>query len=1118
MSINMDKANNELIYNTLMYLISDDNRLGTATNGDTINEIISNLENNLKNESSNWSNSDKKQFEIIKNAVANNTELGKCQINNRSCELGYETNGLNACTFTDVDGNISIVFRGTGKGEWLDNAEGLDGKTNENNYYTYDSSGSIIEENTVTQSDYGTRQQVQALNYMNQIIAINGWTAETNITVSGHSKGGNKAQFVALFSDLVDECYSFDGQGFSPEAIESFKKLFSESFYEKISKMYSISAENDYVNVLGERLVPEDNVVYIDSMQYKSISSDFVIGNSVVDIASEHYPQSMLDSSGNLKAIVNQGGFSLFLECLSKKIMCIEDLNKRENLVDCVMGVIQLCKLTLPVNMDSISIEQFISIIYSNELVNSFFYISSFILEEMKEYGLKDFYEFLIEVLKQFNCLEENSASSNLIEFSWIYDLFGEAETARIVRRWDPLVLDMDGDGFNPTTLEEGANFDLDQNGYAEKINWVSGDDAILAVDKNGDGTINDGSELFEEGMLLANGEYSKNGFEVLAEYDTNNDGIVDANDVDFSKLLIWKDANGNGISENGELISLTDAGIVAINLNYTHSNTTTSSGAVLGNIATFIKADGTVLDIAEYWVLANKYDTVEVIDDTIELEISEEILALPNVGSIGNMPSLHRAMALDETGRVQELVEAFVASKDMNERLSIVQNLLMILTGAENIEAGSRGANFDAQKLAVLEATMGETFDGTDGSNPNTVASPILLNAYNNLIDMYCCMLLAETSLSTALSLISVNEATGSFDFTYLELYFKSLMELDPTNVYILQDFAKYTRVLQNSRENYATLFTEYEKFYYNTFPQYVSLIDIAAADLVGNENNDSISGDASNNIISGGAGNDSLTGNGGDDKLYGGEGNDTLNGSSGNDFLDGGIGNDSLNGSDGDDIYVFGPGYGNDKITDKSGVNTIKFLEGISAEDLYVTSGNNYDVIIHIRGYEDTITLYNFGYSSTYKNAYGNMLLKFADGTSYNIDVSTLVLKKNDIYSYDFSKTTDLQDDSGNDVLVLDNNATSINFEQLSQNLKIASLDSSDYMQVMNWFDSDNYQIEKIISNDNYCITNTQISLLIDSMSQFTADNGISWSEAISNNNEEALAIVNQFWTSNV
>ena len=143
---------------------------------------------------------------------------------------------------------------------------------------------------------------------------------------------------------------------------------------------------------------------------------------------------------------------------------------------------------------------------------------------------------------------------------------------------------------------------------------------------------------------------------------------------------------------------------------------------------------------------------------------------------------------------------------------------------------------------------------------------------------------------------------------------------------------------------------------------------------------------------------------------------------------------------------------------------------------------------------------------------------MLEFADGTSYNIDVSTLVLKKNDIYSYDFSKTTDLQDDSGNDVLVLDSNAASINFEQFSQNLKIASLDSSDYMQVINWFNSDNYQIEKIISNDNCCITNTQISLLIDSMSQFTADNGISWSEAISNNNEEALAIVNQFWTSNV
>ncbi len=84
--------------------------------------------------------------------------------------------------------------------------------------------------------------------------------------------------------------------------------------------------------------------------------------------------------------------------------------------------------------------------------------------------------------------------------------------------KYDPLILDLGGDGFNIETKELGANFDLDKNGFAEKINWTS-KDGFLCLDLNGNGTIDDGGELFGDQTLLADGTAAKNGFEALAQY-----------------------------------------------------------------------------------------------------------------------------------------------------------------------------------------------------------------------------------------------------------------------------------------------------------------------------------------------------------------------------------------------------------------------------------------------------------------------------------------------------------------------------------------------------------------------------------------------------------------------
>ena len=127
-----------------------------------------------------------------------------------------------------------------------------------------------------------------------------------------------------------------------------------------------------------------------------------------------------------------------------------------------------------------------------------------------------------------------------------------------------PIVIDLGNDGINSHALNYTINFDLDNNGFKEATGWVSGDDALLAIDKNNNGKIDNGSELFGNKSISDNAfSYTNsslnNGFETLKSYDSNNDGIIDSQDAEFDKLLLWQDKNSNGISETDELIKLSD-------------------------------------------------------------------------------------------------------------------------------------------------------------------------------------------------------------------------------------------------------------------------------------------------------------------------------------------------------------------------------------------------------------------------------------------------------------------------------------------------------------------------------------------------------------------------------
>ena len=195
------------------------------------------------------------------------------------------------------------------------------------------------------------------------------------------------------------------------------------------------------------------------------------------------------------------------------------------------------------------------------------------------------------------NCYDDNSWCDTGIG-EWCYDArcYMPGDDPLL----DPIVIDLDGDTFALTDLQHGVKFDFFGTGKPQRISWTSAGSNVgwLALDLNGDGRIDNGFELFSNIAKQPQLSPASVSFKALAQYDLkanggNGDGVIDKRDKVFSRLRLWVDKNHNGISESGELLTLQQAGIQSISLNYQSMNWTDAYGNRFGSRAAIVREGG---------------------------------------------------------------------------------------------------------------------------------------------------------------------------------------------------------------------------------------------------------------------------------------------------------------------------------------------------------------------------------------------------------------------------------------------------------------------------------------------------------------------------------------------
>jgi Ca2+-binding RTX toxin-like protein len=465
-----------------------------------------------------------------------------------------------------------------------------------------------------------------------------------------------------------------------------------------------------------------------------------------------------------------------------------------------------------------------------------------------------------------------------------------------------PVVLDLDEDGIDLVELEYSSAFYSTAGNYYRKLGWVSPDDALLAIDMDGDGRISRADEI---NFKLHHPDAKTDLEGVRLAFDGNRDGVLDARDARFTDFRVWQDKDGDGVADAGEVSTLAEADIVSIGLvgtgpaeerggntihgtaNYTRTNGTTG---LVGDVA---------FKVSEVGFQKDETGKVSVDPGSLAGRI---IVTKSRTGATVDVAAEEASVALGGHGR-----DTLINSGDEN-------SLLFGGAGDDTLTGGSGSdwliGDSGADRLSggagrdILLVDSTDTVDGGEGDD-------LVINV-------------GADGLTLDLGAANVEAAYGNEAAD-------RLTSSGSTSVVI--DGAGGDDVVGGGS---------------------------GADRLFGGDGNDHVSGGAGNDLVWGDGGNDRLEGGAGADSLWGGAGDDTLSGGAGADMLDGGEGNDrfeadaedTIHGGAGFDTVVFTGG----PVDFDLGKAGVEALTGTTGDDSF--TGGAADEVIEGGAGADTIS----------------------------------------------------------------------------------------------------------------------------------------------------------------
>jgi len=597
------------------------------------------------------------------------------------------------------------------------------------------------------------------------------------------------------------------------------------------------------------------------------------------------------------------------------------------------------------------------------------------------------------------------------------------------VRR-DPLILDLDGDGLETHGIDAAhpIYFDHTGDGTLNPSGWVAADDGILVLDRNGNGQIDDGTELFGDSTPLSQGGQALNGFQALAQEDSNEDGWVDAKDARFGELRVWRDLNQNGVSEAGELLTLESLGIQGFRVEATPNYQLLDNGNVLADVGSYLRTDGNRADMG----MAEHLGDVDLASDPFHrrfddaIPLTEQTRALPEMQGRGQVRDLREAASLSpeltellvlyaaapnragQRALLDQLLEAWADTSEMAPTAWIDWQRIALPAAGENTSGMVQVTRMlpeqltglsreQWEKLTLLERFNGRRADFLSGVHMNNTTTglsayggqiALLELAYASLRESVYINLALQTRLQPALNsiVLRIEGTTMGLDFSAMERWLNERLAANLTDG--LSDVVDLVKGVGIAHWN--ELSWQAEEYVEQALETYQYAPDFSAAllangflhasdsaDLLdGSGNSDDISGGHGANNIAAGAGDDLVFGLDGNDVIRGEAGKDQLAGGNGDDLIKGGNGNDILNGGNGNDVLDGGGGH--DSLDGGAGNDTYLFGKG-DGQDVILFDYDPSDDKANVLQFKDGVSP-----SEVVASRWGNDLVLSITGTS--------------------------------------------------------------------------------------------------------------------------------------